>query len=63
MHIMGKEDIQTSDDEKENQENNDNIEERFQAIIKPKHHFLLQHFLATNQTYQLDFHIQKGIEV
>jgi hypothetical protein len=51
-----KEDIQ-------NQENNDYIEEWFQAVIRPKNYFTLQHFLATNQTDQLVSHILASIKV
>jgi hypothetical protein len=41
----------------------DYIEEWFQTIIRPRNHFLLQHFLASNQSYQLASHIQTTIKV
>jgi hypothetical protein len=61
---MIKEDMQANNiDEEENQRSIGYIEEWLQTIIRPEHHFLLQHFLASKQSDQLASHIQTTIKV
>jgi hypothetical protein len=61
---MIKEDMQAnSTDEEENQMSIGYIEEWFQTIIRPGHHFILQHLLAPNKKDRLVPHILVYIKV
>jgi hypothetical protein len=47
---MKKEDIQININEEETIKMSDYNEDWFQAIIRTKHHFFLQHFFASNHS-------------